>query len=653
MEAIERTWVWPFSLARFDLGSVAAWCLSFAAVSYLGLSNGGYDVIARSEVGIVASWLLLIGGVVGAVRLELRALSGAALALLIGFALWTGVSLLWSSSPERTMIEIARCGALVGVFMLGLVAQERGCWRAVLNGVVAAAVLICGVGVLSELLPRLFDVPQIAAVLPSVAGRLAFPLNYTSGMGGFAAMTVPLALGASLTARSLIGQAAAAAAIPIAAFALWLTASGLALPVVAVGSLVLLALVDRRARLLATALVSGVGSAVLFGALSQRPQLDAGSAGASAVQQGHEMLAILVAVCLAVGLLQISISVISEHSILPSWGRIPRPSLGATVAGLGLAALICFAVLIGSGRLGQAADNFAREPIDDSSVPRAERILDYRSSGRIDIWNSAADAFASEPIRGIGAGTFETWWTRDPDGTGFVRDAHSLYLETLAEEGIIGAGLIGLFSLLVLVGGARSAIRANPAMRTGIATAVAGAAAFVAAASVDWMWELAVMPAVFMLLAAVAVGAHREARSDPADRQGQTRNLAGRGLAILIGLAVFGFSAIVLGGSRELQQSQADFNQGNVTGALERARAGLAVQPYSSSLLIQQSLLLSDLDRGGAAVGSALKATVQDPLDWRTWYVLSQVQSQAGMTSESASSLRQARTLNPRSAVFQ
>ena len=90
----------------------------------------------------------------------------------------------------------------------------------------------------------------------------------------------------------------------------------------------------------------------------------------------------------------------------------------------------------------------------------------------------------------------------------FVRDAHSLYFETVAELGIVGLLLIGGLIVVVLGTGATRALRRGPPERRGyIAAATAGCFAFATAASVDWVWEVAVVPAAFFLLSAAVLAA--------------------------------------------------------------------------------------------------------------------------------------------------
>jgi O-antigen ligase len=101
-------------------------------------------------------------------------------------------------------------------------------------------------------------------------------------------------------------------------------------------------------------------------------------------------------------------------------------------------------------------------------------------------WHVAWHEVGLNPVLGSGAGTFERYWLLyRPDGS-FARDAHSLYLETLAELGPIGLVLLlaalGL-PLLVL------RRRRDPML----ATAAAGYVAYLVHTGVDWDWELPVV----------------------------------------------------------------------------------------------------------------------------------------------------------------
>jgi len=72
-----------------------------------------------------------------------------------------------------------------------------------------------------------------------------------------------------------------------------------------------------------------------------------------------------------------------------------------------------------------------------------------------------------------------------------VRDAHSLYLETAAE-----LGLVGLLALALFLGGIAAAARRGPP------TLVAVLVAFALHAGLDWDWELPALTLTALLVAA-------------------------------------------------------------------------------------------------------------------------------------------------------
>ena len=77
---------------------------------------------------------------------------------------------------------------------------------------------------------------------------------------------------------------------------------------------------------------------------------------------------------------------------------------------------------------------------ETSGVPLsggAGRLVTFQSD-RYDYWRVALEAFAHEPLIGVGAGGWAVWWLRHRPYASGVVDAHSLELQTLAELGLIG-----------------------------------------------------------------------------------------------------------------------------------------------------------------------------------------------------------------------
>ena len=312
---------------RADPADVAAWAVPAVVVVFLALSNGGYDQIARSTVGVAVWWTVLVGTALNFLLPAGGSRAGRVmLVVAIALAAWTALSMTWTESDERTATELARVSTYLAVFTLALAVQGTGRWRQVLHGVTTGVVVVCGLAVLSRMQPSWFPQEIAGRYLQGIQieSRLAYPLNYPSGLGAFAAIGLPLALAGASTARSVVGQSIAAAAIPVVALTLWLTTSSLSVPAAVVALAVFLVLAPDRLPKLATLVLAGGGAAILIVAAEQRLEFDRGLPTPEAERQGHELLALTLLVCAAVGLVQAGLSNWLRHARRPRWLRVPR-----------------------------------------------------------------------------------------------------------------------------------------------------------------------------------------------------------------------------------------------------------------------------------------------------------------------------------------
>ena len=74
-------------------------------------------------------------------------------------------------------------------------------------------------------------------------------------------------------------------------------------------------------------------------------------------------------------------------------------------------------------------------------------------SNRYRYWEEAGSTFAEHPLIGIGSGGFAVEWLKIEQRFDASGDAHSLYLETAAELGVVG-----VVFLLLFVGGVAAAV---------------------------------------------------------------------------------------------------------------------------------------------------------------------------------------------------
>ncbi len=470
--------------------------------------------------------------------------------------------------------------------MLGvcLATRRRAGARQVLGGVTFGLGLIAALAVLSRLHMAWFPPNELGKVLPGIEieRRLAYPLNYSSAMGALAGMTLPLLLAATASARTIVVQTLAAAAIPLAGLTLYLSTSGTGAAVAVVAMAAFLALSPDRLPKLLT-LAAGTGGAVLLAlAVHSREALARGLPTPAAEQQGTEVIWIALAVCAAVALLQAGLSLTTRNLGRPGLLQIDRRQALIATAAVLVVALPASLAAGAPHEISHRWEVFKSRGGDTSAGPSSpSSILNFHGAGRYQFWESAVEASETAPWKGIGPGTFEFWWGRHASYPGYVRTAHSLYLENLAELGIPGLLLIGGFVFAVLGIGAARALRAPPDERLLLAAATAGAAGFAMAAALDWVWQLAALAAAFMLLAAVAVSGY--SLPDPTRRRRRSQRKH-RNRWIRVGAVVACVPALLviwfpLRGATALQQSQVDAGHGDLAAALQQARdaAGAAV----------------------------------------------------------------------------
>jgi O-Antigen ligase/Tetratricopeptide repeat len=625
---------------------LAAWILGFAPVLYLALRGGGYDLVVRSEVGLVTWWIVLLGALIGVLPLQrIGALGWVAIGLLGGFALWTGIAAGWSESAEKTIAELGRLTTYLGFLVLGLCVVRRDTLRPLVTGIGVAFGVVTVLAALSRLAPSLFPSNQVAVFFPGSQVRLSYPLNYANGTGEFLAIGIPLLLMIATGGRTLAGRALGAAAIPAAVLAIVLTASrgGVLAAIVAVLAFYVLA-PDRLPKL-ATGLVAAAGSAILVGELLQRAAVRNALTTPLAVSQRHQLTVLLLIVCAGVAAAQVGIDLAARRIERPGALTIRRRRAGwLTLGGIAIALIVVVAAGLPSELSHQWRVFKQTDVTHEVSGNLYSRLGTAAGSHRYQYWAAAVHAFESQPLNGIGPGTFQFYWAQHGSLFEFIRNAHSLYLESLAEVGVVGFALITGLLLALLVAGVARTLRAPATMRLALAAASASLIAFCAAAAYDWVWQLAVIALVALLLGAAILSCGPEQES-PGPTGGNTWVPRGVLAALAIGATIA--IGIPLGATASIRSSQADVRAGHLQLALTDAATAQRLEPYAATPRLQRALILEragDLRDARAAIA---QATSREPTNSSIWLVRARIDAESGREVAATRDYRRAHALNP------
>jgi O-antigen ligase len=620
---------------------------------YLALAGGGYDIVVRSEIGLIVWWFVVLGVLIGVLpRTRVPRAGWIATALLGGFLVWTWIGLSWSSSHELTLNEVGRLSTYLGIFVLGLCALSAETTGPLINGLGCGIAIVSAVAILSKLTPSLF--PTSTARSFYATPRLAYPFDYSDGVGEYVALGIPLLLYMATSGRTLLGRALSAGALQVVLLCLAMTVSRGGILAAFVGIVVFFALAPNRIPRLPTLLIAGAGIALLMVALLHRPELRDSLKVAPAAER-HSMLLILIVVAAGCAVAQGLSLVLMQRTPRPAWLQVSRRGAQGITAGIVVAALLVVAVGFAGGTVSHLWNEF-KLWLPAQQTNQYFRLLSLAGSHRYQYWQVAWHAFTSSPFHGIGPGTFHYYWFQHTTNAEYILNAHSLWFETLAETGIVGWLLLVGFFGLILVGGAMRALRAAAAPRTLIATTTAGVAAFCAAASFDWVWQIGVVPMVALLLASAGLVTESQPARQPVNSTPPTPRAwwtrTPRLLTALGGFLALGLIAIPLASTVAVRNSQAAAAAGDLRQALADAHTAQAIEPGASTPYLQQALVLEKGNNIKAASAAIAAAIAREPINYFLWLEASRIATESDQPRRAVADFQRAKRLYPTSTVF-
>ena len=458
-----------------------------AGPTVLAFFSGGFFDRPRLIAALVA-WTLVV--VVALVAPRPLPAGGPARVALLGLLLlcaWTALSLLWTPTPGRAEDDLQRLLLYMGVFIAALALLRGERMRTWLEPALLLGILVVIGYALSE---RFFpDLVELARSRTG-SGRLEQPLTYWNAIGALAAMGVVLAIRVAADGRRSGGlRAGSAAAGVVIGLGLYLSFSRGALAALAAGVLVLLALAPSGRAQLQSVLIVLVAGAVGAVVASAFPAVESLTRGSNAdAGEGLIMFGALIVLAAAAAGLQLAAASRERSGTRPLGLPLPRTAIviGVTVVALAGGAL---AAVLGEAPSGES-------PRGGATPERLGSV----DTNRYRYWDEALSTFGDHPVAGIGSGGFFVEWRAlpFPQRTDQSADAHSLYLETLAELGLIGFAAL----LLVLGGTVAGGGRLLARDRAAAAGPIAVLAAWAIHAGLDWDWEMPAVTLPALLLAA-------------------------------------------------------------------------------------------------------------------------------------------------------
>jgi O-antigen ligase len=579
--------------------------LVFLVITTVSAANGGYF---PTEWGWSAIALLLVAGAAVAVRkrIALGRFEWAMLGALTAFTGWVALSTAWSTSATQPVLETERdvvyVAALAALFFV--VSRASLSWLA--GAVLAAIYSVAIYPLATRLVPDHVGSRRISSTY-----QLAEPFGYWNTLGLFVAMGLLLGLGFVAHGRwAWLRGSAAAALVPLACTLYFTFSRGAWLALLA-GALLALALDPARLRVgvvllaLAPAPALGVLAASRSDALTRQ-----GANAAAAARDGHRVAGLLVLLSALEALVALALHGPARRFVLDR--RVGLAAAAAGVALVGAGAGVALVQVGGPTQLvGNAYDAFV-SPERPNGTDLNRRLVNLSGSGRSDYWRVAWHDYRDHALLGSGAGSYERFWIRDRPNAFYARDAHNLYLETLAELGPVGL-------VLLLAAIATPLLAAVRLRRRPLVAAVAGAyGAFALHAALDWDWEVTGLTLTALLCGAALV---LEARPNVS---GRTLSAPARAASLALIGSLVAFVFVVHVGNTTIAEGARAAERGDLARAESHARRAERWLPWSFQpleVLAQTQLARGDLAGARASLRTAL---AKDRENWSLWFELAQ-----------------------------
>ncbi|HEY3543386.1 MAG TPA: O-antigen ligase family protein [Gaiellaceae bacterium] len=437
--------------------------------------------------GLATAPLVWIGAIalVGAAACLLVApVRGVAAAVYLGclwgLALWCGLSILWSASPDTSWVFTNRTLVYAAFATLGVFVGPN--LDAVAAAATALAAAVLGWALLAKCVPALYpDYGRLA--------RLRAPLADWNMLALVCVAAVALALWLAVRAR-----VAGTVLLFFAVVTLLLTYSRFGVALACAAALAWIVLERDRVEALATVAAGGGAGVAAFGIALALDGITSDHQSRST--RAHDGWVFVLVLLAGAALVALAGLLIERLHIAPHHRRAVERA-----AALGAVAF----ALAGLGVTFAKAHTIWHEftnPVATQVPNNQTRFTSLGSGNRWTWWQEAWDGFTGRPLGGTGAGTFRFTDLRLRQSSDFVAlEPHNTPLQFLSETGIVG--------FLLFAGAAGAALWAALRRRGVLAILVA---AFFAHSIVHYDWSFVAVCGPFLFLGGVLVAEPAAAR---------------------------------------------------------------------------------------------------------------------------------------------
>ena len=635
---------------RRRLEQSAAFLAPIVLIGALALAGGGFSLSSRHIAGLIV-WLIVVGllvlGVAG--RTLIAKPFYWASGLLLGLAIWSAISSLWSGSVELSVTEADRVLVYLGIFLAAfLLAQTTQRRQRFGEGIAIALALVAILALASRLLPHVFDL----SFEETKGSRLQYPLGYWNADSITFSFAAAMLLWMSRRSLSAALRWFSVGALPAVLLALYFTHSRGGVLTLILGAGILIALSRDRLWYLATLLIAAALTMPAVLAIHSYPELSNNFDFPPIVGQGLKGGAILLAGIAVTLLAYWWLRRLEQRGSAPvkralQISRDRRVLGGIAIAGAVL--VVIAGVLYGST---------AWEKFTSSDLKSPTGLAEASSRGRIQFWDVALEAFSEKPIVGHGAGTYQFAWDQLRTLRMANTQAHSLYLQALDELGIVG-GLLALGLVLFLLWVGFSAWRAAGGRERELYAVLLGVSlAFAVGVAYDWFWQFAMIGAVFFMatgtLVAARCGQLWRARAAARARAGlevETNGASRRFGLTIAGLAIAWLTMLALTGpllvDHEIHESNNAVHAENLDSAVSHAETARSIEPWAATPYVQLGLLAQAKGELPLAIDRFEQAIDREDHNWALYYLRAKAEHQAGQNEAAQNDLNEAKRLNP------